>query len=101
MFTWAKVGKTKDVRELDAGKPARPDLKERGGAIMLPSTQPKSVDYQQFLVNPVSDCLAGVALGGSHLTNKFSGLVVPICNPDGLFIGWQYRLDRSSGCRYL
>ena len=28
----AKVGKTKDIRELDAGKPARPVLKERGGA---------------------------------------------------------------------
>ena len=31
IFTWAKVGKTEDIRELDAGKSARPDLTERGG----------------------------------------------------------------------
>ena len=30
MFTWAKVEKTKDIRELGAMKVARPDLKERG-----------------------------------------------------------------------
>ena len=32
MSTWAKVGKTKDIRELDTRKRVRPDLNERGGA---------------------------------------------------------------------
>ena len=32
MFTWAKVGKTKDIRELYEAKVSRTDLKGRGGA---------------------------------------------------------------------
>ena len=32
MYTWAKVGKTKDIRKLYAPKGARTDLKERGEA---------------------------------------------------------------------
>jgi hypothetical protein len=61
----------------------------------------KSVNYLQTLTAPVSDRLAGVAPGGKSLTNKFSGLIVPIQHHDGSFIGWQYRLDRASNCRYL
>ena len=36
MFTWAKVGKTKDIRDLGAVKVARPDLKGRGIANSFP-----------------------------------------------------------------
>ena len=61
----------------------------------------KSVRYQQPLVEPVSDRLAGVAPEGRYLTNKFSGLIVPIRNEEGLYIGWQYRLDKTSNHRYL
>ena len=61
----------------------------------------KSVRYQQPLVKPVSDRLAGVAKGGKQLTNNFSGLIVPIRNGLGLYIGWQYRLDNASNHRYL
>ena len=61
----------------------------------------KSVRYKQPLINAVSDRLAGIAPSGKHLTNKFSGLIVPIRDPQGLYLGWQYRLDRSSNCRYL
>lgn len=61
----------------------------------------KSVSYQQILKTPVSDRLGGVAPGGKNLTNKFSGLIVPIRNDSGFYLGWQYRLDNSFGCRYL
>jgi hypothetical protein len=60
-----------------------------------------SVGYQQSLVNPISDRLAGVAPGGKNLTNKFSGLIVPIRDESGFYLGWQYRLDHAFGCRYL
>ena len=61
----------------------------------------KSVRYHQPLTIPISNRLAGIADDGKHLTNKFTGLIVPIRNPQGLYIGWQYRLDRASNCRYL
>jgi hypothetical protein len=61
----------------------------------------KSVRYKQPLTNAVSNRLAGVAKNGKHLTNKFSGLIVPIKNESGFYLGWQYRLDNASGCRYL
>jgi hypothetical protein len=61
----------------------------------------KSVTYRQPLTHLVDDRLPGVATGGRSLTNKFSGLIVPILNPDGFFIGWQYRLDYAAHCRYL
>ena len=41
MYIWAKVGKTKDFRKLDASKEARPDFTERCGGSYLPSTLPK------------------------------------------------------------
>lgn len=53
------------------------------------------------MINPISDCLAGVAPGGVNLTNNFSGLIVPILNPEGLYVGWQYRLDHAPKLRYL
>jgi hypothetical protein len=61
----------------------------------------KSVTYRQPLSHFVSDRLPGVATGGHSLTNKFSGLIVPILNPDGFYLGWQYRLDYAAHCRYL
>lgn len=61
----------------------------------------KSVSYQQTLVSPISARLAGVALGGRNLTNNFSGLIVPIRNFEGFYLGWQYRLNYASNCRYL
>lgn len=61
----------------------------------------KSVSYQQPLTTIFTDRLAGVAPGGKHLTNKFSGLIVPIRNESGFYLGWQYRLNRASRCRYL
>ena len=61
----------------------------------------KSVSYQQPLKTPVSDRLAGIAPGSKSLTNKFSGLIVPIRNESGFYLGWQYRLDNASRCRYL
>jgi hypothetical protein len=51
-----------------------------------------SVGYQQSLVNPISDRLAGIAPGGKNLTNKFSGLIVPIRDDSGFYIGWQFRI---------
>lgn len=61
----------------------------------------KSVSYHQTLSRTVNDHLAGVAPGGKRLTNKFSGLIVPIRDSDGHYLGWQYRLDPSNNCRYL
>ena len=61
----------------------------------------KSVKYQQPLNTPVTNRLAGVANNGRHLTNKFSGLIVPIKNESGFYIGWQYRLDNAFKNRYL
>ena len=43
MSTWAKVGKTKDIRERSAGKLARCDLTERGERLYSPSTLPNLV----------------------------------------------------------
>ena len=61
----------------------------------------KSVDQEQTLINPISARLAGVTPSGQSLTNKFSGLIVPIRDIDGYYLGWQYRLDHSFDCRYL
>jgi len=61
----------------------------------------RSVSYQQPLKTPISNHLAGVAPGGRNLTNKFSGLIVPVRDADDNYLGFQYRLDNPSDSRYL
>lgn len=55
----------------------------------------KSVSYRQSLKAPISDRLAGVAPSGKSLTNKFRGLIVPIRDNEGHYLGWQYRHQHS------
>ncbi len=53
----------------------------------------RSVVKFQRLDQEVEPRLAGVSLDGRSLTHYASGILCPIPNPEGLFIGWQLRLD--------
>ena len=53
----------------------------------------RSVVKFQRLDQEVDPRLAGVSLDGRSLTHHASGILCPIPNPQGLFIGWQLRLD--------
>ncbi len=61
----------------------------------------KSLDYKQKLTNKVSPCLAGISPDGLSLVNKYSGLLIPICNEQQQYLGWQTRLDFANNLRYL
>lgn len=63
--------------------------------------QYKSVQIEQPLAEPVNENLAGVAPGGMNLNNKFSGLLIPISNEQGQYLGWQYRLNTTLKNKYL
>jgi hypothetical protein len=61
----------------------------------------KSLDYKQKLTNKVSPCLAGISPDGLSLANNYSGLLIPICNEQQQYLGWQTRLDFATNLRYL
>ncbi|MGF1488174.1 MAG: plasmid replication protein, CyRepA1 family [Prochloraceae cyanobacterium] len=62
----------------------------------------KSVHQWQGLDIPVSDLFPGVRLGGRSLLNSGSGILIPIKNEEGLYIGLQLRLDRpTEGKKYV
>jgi len=62
----------------------------------------RSVVPWQKLINPVSDRLAGIQKGGKRLHIHASGILCPIANHRGEFIGWQVRLDEAQdGAKYL
>ena len=56
----------------------------------------RSVVKFQRLDQEVDPRLAGVSLDGRSLTHYASGILCPIPNPEGLFIGWQLRLDNPN-----
>ncbi|MDJ0728218.1 MAG: hypothetical protein QNJ38_24255, partial [Prochloraceae cyanobacterium] len=53
----------------------------------------KSVHQWQGLDIPVSDLFPGVRLGGKSLLIQGDGILIPIKNEEGLYIGLQVRLD--------
>jgi hypothetical protein len=62
----------------------------------------RSVVPWQKLIVPASDRLAGVQKGGKRLHIHASGILCPIANHRGEFIGWQVRLDEAQdGAKYL
>ncbi|MDJ0726912.1 MAG: hypothetical protein QNJ38_17560, partial [Prochloraceae cyanobacterium] len=62
----------------------------------------KSVHQWQGLDIPVSDLFPGVRLGGKSLLIQGDGILIPIKNEEGLYIGLQLRLDRpTEGKKYV
>ncbi|MDJ0719238.1 MAG: hypothetical protein QNJ54_34255 [Prochloraceae cyanobacterium] len=62
----------------------------------------KSVSQWQKLKVAVKDSLPGVKLGGQSLLVSGDGILCPIKNEKGLYIGWQVRLDKpNQGNKYL
>ncbi len=62
----------------------------------------KSVHQWQGLDIPVSDLFPGVRLGGKSLLIPGDGILIPIKNEQGLYIGLQLRLDRpTEGKKYV
>ncbi len=55
----------------------------------------RSIEKFQKLDTEVSHQLAGVSITGRSLTHFDSGIICPILNPEGLFVGWQLRRDNS------
>lgn len=55
----------------------------------------RSIEKFQKLNVEVSHRLAGVSITGLTLTHFDSGIICPIPNPEGLFVGWQLRRDNS------
>ncbi|MDJ0715800.1 MAG: hypothetical protein QNJ54_16465 [Prochloraceae cyanobacterium] len=62
----------------------------------------KSVSQWQKLEVAVSDRLPGVKEGGRSLLVRGDGILCPIANGKGKYIGWQVRLDNpSNGNKYV
>ena len=62
----------------------------------------RSVKKWQKLSTPVDDRLAGVKLGGRSLLTCESGIICPIRNHKGQFVGWQLRPDNpKNGNKYI
>ena len=57
----------------------------------------KSVRQWQKLDQPVDERLPGVRLGGLSLLVPGDGILIPIKNESGLYIGLQVRLDNPTG----
>jgi hypothetical protein len=55
----------------------------------------RSIEKFQKLDIEVNHRLAGVSITGRSLTHFDSGIICPIPNPEGLFVGWQLRRDTS------
>ncbi len=56
----------------------------------------------QKLKVALNDRLPGVKLGGQSLFVSGDGILCPIKNEKGLYIGWQVRLENpSNGNKYL
>lgn len=61
----------------------------------------KSISYLQRLETTVSNRLAGIAPGGLALSTKYTGLLIPIQDYQGRYLGWQTRLDYNKDTRYV
>lgn len=61
----------------------------------------RSVTNFQSIAKPVNDRLAGIAPGGMSLNSNYAGLLIPIRNPLGQYIGWQVRLDFTKNSCYV
>ncbi|MDJ0719724.1 MAG: hypothetical protein QNJ54_36800, partial [Prochloraceae cyanobacterium] len=62
----------------------------------------KSVSQWQKLHNPVDDRLPGVKEGGRSLLVRGDGILCPIANGQGKYIGWQVRLNNpTDGQKYV
>lgn len=70
------------------------DLVARGlDDTSIARSQYKSLTYRQPLTAKISDRLAGVAPGGMHLNNRYTGILIPIVDCQNRYLGWQCRLD--------
>ncbi|MDJ0716804.1 MAG: hypothetical protein QNJ54_21740 [Prochloraceae cyanobacterium] len=62
----------------------------------------KSVSQWQKLHSPVDDRLPGVREGGRSLLVRGDGILCPIANGTGKYIGWQVRLNNpTDGQKYV
>ena len=62
----------------------------------------KSVSQWQKLHRPVDDRLPGVKEGGRSLLVRGEGILCPIANGQGKYIGWQVRLNNpTDGQKYV
>ncbi|MDJ0719672.1 MAG: hypothetical protein QNJ54_36515, partial [Prochloraceae cyanobacterium] len=62
----------------------------------------KSVSQWQKLHRPVDDRLPGVKEGGRSLLVRGEGILCPIANGQGKYIGWQVRLNNpTKGQKYV
>ena len=94
------------LKQLALSDRHRSALKQRGfSSEEIDRYQFKSVSYQQALTEPISNHLAGIDRGGNKLNNCYSGILIPIRDDWGRYLGWQYRLDeqyaRFCALRYL
>ena len=92
----------KILSQLSLSDRHRQQLRDRG----LTNRQIKNAGYRsvqqwQKLSSPVCDRLAGVRQGGKSLVNFGSGILCPIPNHQGLFVGWQIRQDDDSNGKYI
>lgn len=53
----------------------------------------KSIQIGQPLSPKISQLLAGVTADGMSLNNHVSGMILPIPNEKGQYVGWQYKFD--------
>ncbi|MDJ0719842.1 MAG: hypothetical protein QNJ54_37410 [Prochloraceae cyanobacterium] len=62
----------------------------------------RSVSQWQKLHSPVNDRLPGVKEGGRSLLVRGEGILCPIANGQGKYIGWQVRLNNpTDGQKYV
>ncbi|MDJ0718917.1 MAG: hypothetical protein QNJ54_32615, partial [Prochloraceae cyanobacterium] len=62
----------------------------------------KSVSQWQKLYSPVNERLPGVKEGGRSLLVRGEGILCPITNGQGKYIGWQVRLNNpTDGQKYV
>ena len=96
----------KEIRKLLGQLPLwekhRQQLLNRGiSDRLITAYQFRSIGYKQKLEETISSKLPLVSIDGMSLTNKYSGLLIPISNENAKFTGWQTRLDGLSKTKYL
>jgi hypothetical protein len=91
------------LNQLELSQEHRAQLEQRGmEGEQIEAGMYRSVMPWQKLPLPANDRLAGVQQGGSRLYVPAAGILCPIANHRGQFVGWQIRLDSpGEGAKYL
>ncbi len=84
------------LNQLSLSAEHRTQLRRRGlNDEQIEAGMYRSVEQWQRLELAVTDRLAGVLRGGKRLNVPASGIICPIPNHQGQFVGWQIRFDDS------